>query len=261
MMSIKGDNKLMVTVTRQQKGNRRYYTVEDDESVAGLELPSVTTLTNVLDKPALVGWAERIGIEGCQQFAKDYNFETTPHGLDWEEWVDYMGATVKGITHRTRDAAADKGTAIHEYIDDILHGGMPHPVPSEYQQAISNFVRWYTSSGITNIQFSELPVYSSTYKYGGTIDAIGQNHTGAVLLDWKTSNGLYPEVALQLAGYCQAYAEMNNCNPHAIKLLAVRLGKDRPDFEVKEVANFDVSFKGFLAAKGIYEWKQSKPLV
>ena len=74
------------------------------------------------------------------------------------EWVKLMGTKAKGITHRTRDAAADKGTAIHEYIETILAGSIPQAIPEEYRQAINNFVMWYADSGINSIEFSELPV-------------------------------------------------------------------------------------------------------
>ena len=53
----------MVTVTQHTgRGGSRYYMAEGDPKVGEIRLPSVTTITNVLDKPALVGWAERMGV-------------------------------------------------------------------------------------------------------------------------------------------------------------------------------------------------------
>ena len=249
----------MVTVLRHQKGNHRFYTVEGDPEVEGLELPNVTSITNVLDKPALVGWAERMGIEACIDFIRSNpKFD----GEDIEQYLIHMQSETKGASRRTRDTAAEFGTGLHEIIQGVLSGAMPATIPSEYTDVVGNFVTWYQQSGLGNIAFSELPVYSRKYRYGGTVDAIGYvAGNQSVIIDWKTSNGLYPEIALQLAAYGYAYAEMNNLPFDSLRLIAVRLGKDRPDFETKEVYNSAESLQGFLGAMAIHKWQHTKALI
>tara|TARA_Y100000310_G_scaffold344943_1_gene460661 strand:- start:4428 stop:5186 length:759 start_codon:yes stop_codon:yes gene_type:complete len=252
----------MAEVTRHQKGNRRFYTVQGDPEVDGLELPNVTTLTNVLDKPALVGWAERVGIAAMREQVKEtLTTRVIVHPTD--EWLDNCAANAKGATRREVDVAADKGTSIHALIEEVIKGVLIPVIPPEYQQPIANFVLWYNNSNIATLEFSEVMVYSAKYRYAGTVDAVGRTKDGQlILLDWKTSNGLYKETALQLAAYCQAYCEMNGIlHPDEVILTAVRIGKDRPEFETKTVTNFYSSLSGFLACMNIAEWNKSKPFV
>lgn len=252
----------MVEVTRHQKGNRRFYTVDGDPDVLGLELPNVTTITNVLDKPALVGWAERVGIEAMRNNVEGFLDAPGVQYLDKEQWLDECAANAKGATRRTVDTAAEVGTGIHAAIEEVLKRTSVPNIPVEYQQAMANFAAWYNQSNIKELTLSETMVYSKTYRYGGTLDAIGVTHDDQlILLDWKTSNGLYPETALQLAAYCQAYCEMYMFYPNDVILTAVRLGKDRPEFETKTVSSFSESFSGFLACMGIAAWKKTKALI
>ena len=50
----------MYTVTQINRGNRRWYEAEGDERVAGLKLPSATTVLNKLDKPAIMPWYKKL---------------------------------------------------------------------------------------------------------------------------------------------------------------------------------------------------------
>jgi hypothetical protein len=73
-----------------------------------------------------------------------------------------------------------------------------------------------------------------------------------ILIDLKTSNGCWPEYALQTAAYSQALSETYGitCN----QAMILRLGKKPPyEFEVKTVADLALSFRGFLAAKALKE--------
>jgi ATP-dependent exoDNAse (exonuclease V) beta subunit len=51
-------------------------------------------------------------------------------------------------------------------------------------------------------------VYSARHRYAGAIDALAYREGELVALDWKTSKGLYPEYALQVAAYAKAIEEM-----------------------------------------------------
>ena len=256
----------MVTVTRQQKGKRRFYMVEGDQQVAGIELPSVTTITGVLDKPALVPWAERTGIEEMRSrvVAAYPDLMLEPMGQAYfEESLNKIAKDSSGATRRIKEDAAEFGTTSHEVIEGILAGREASHIPDTHLDVANNFASWYRGSGLTNIEFAEQAVYSAQYQYGGTIDAIGYDSNGyTVIIDWKTSNGLYPEVALQLAGYGVAYAEMHNNQPSftSIRLIAVRLGKDRPEFEAIEIPDNTASFNGFLGCMAIRQFNGSNPL-
>jgi len=67
-------------------------------------------------------------------------------------------------------------------------------------------------------------------------------------LDWKTSSGIWPEYALQVAAYAQAFKE--TYGETIDKAYIVRFSKKLPvEFEVKEIKSLDDSFEAFLAAK------------
>src|SRR3990167_2466168 len=48
-------------IQRCRRGRSRLYRVEGDPRVAGLELPNVTTILNVIAKPELIPWANKEG--------------------------------------------------------------------------------------------------------------------------------------------------------------------------------------------------------
>ncbi len=107
-------------------------------------------------------------------------------------WAWQQGT--QGLDYReTRDKAGDKGTDIHAQIEARLKedGLLPWP-------------------GLTHIRVveQEIQLVSEMFRYGATPDAIGEDDQGRlVLLDWKTSKGIYGNYQLQLAAYIQAWNE------------------------------------------------------
>jgi len=91
-------------------------------------------------------------------------------------------------------------------------------------------------------------VYSKKYKYAGAADAIGRLKDGGklVIVDWKTSNSLHNEYALQLSAYAKALEEMEGEKVH--ECWVVRLDKKAVAFETMKIRNIDECFAGFLAA-------------
>lgn len=119
-------------------------------------------------------------------------------------WANAEG--LAGRNHReTRDAAADAGTCAHEMVDCSIHGKEfpTHKYTPETikraQGAFSAYEKWAKQTKLKALH-TEVPLVSERYRYGGTMDALlvdGQLSLG----DWKTSNGVYVDMLLQLAGY------------------------------------------------------------
>jgi hypothetical protein len=65
-------------------------------------------------------------------------------------------------------------------------------------------------------------------------------------LDWKTSNGLYPEYALQVAANAKAMEQMSS--KRVREAWMVRLGKTAPEFAVRKVLDVEGCFQALLAA-------------
>jgi len=183
----------------------------------GSEVPSVTTILRMLDKPNLVPWAARV--------AADYavnNWQSLSE-MDPAERHDPIANA-----HRRRNrTAVVAGTAIHRYAEDLIHG-RPVDVPTRILAQVNSLARWLSQTGAEPIHL-ETSVYtpaSDTLEvsgYAGTFDAIVKHpHHGSLLLDWKTGSGPWTEMAYQIAAYGAAeYAVID--------------GDDRPTPEIDTV--------------------------
>ena len=127
---------------------------------------------------------------------------------------------IKGAADRHRDAAAERGTAVHAEAEQlvlqhardasrlILDRMAIKPWPDEiaaYQQA---FVDWVEDFHPVFLA-AEATVFNRAQAYAGTLDAIVRLHLAGglelvVIVDFKTGKAVYPEVALQLAPYARA---------------------------------------------------------
>lgn len=238
------------TIHRIDKGNRRYYQVVGDPQVPeGAQLASVTTILNVMAKAGLIPWARNMSLAKVRATLYDH-LESETRVID-AAWVDQIIEEARARPDEIRDEAADFGTRAHDVIERILRAEAEEEevvVPGDLRQAIENFMTWKARAGI-EIALAETMVYSAKHLYAGTMDAFGWRGGQPIALDWKTSNGLYPEAALQVSAYAKAYEEMTGQRCEAA---VVRFGKTRPDFEVREVADIDASFNAFLAAQALY---------
>lgn len=190
----------------------------------GDKVPGVTTVLNVLAKPALIAWANRLGLEGID-------------------------------SSRYRDKMADVGTITHLMI--LAHITKATPDLTEYsQQDIStaencmlSFLEWEKAHKLEPIVV-ETPITSDKYGYGGTPDYIGLVNGRLELLDFKTGNGIWAEMFYQLAAYRQLAQEQGHKIEHARIL---RIGRDENEgFEERLVTRFDNEFEVFRHCLAIY---------
>jgi len=238
----------------------RYYQVEGIEP----KLPSVTTVLNVISKPALVPWAKNMALENVRKAltAHDPRGEDVLLGVDYSEWVDGIIAEAKALPDKARDEAADFGTRLHALIDERLKSIEAVPVVApDLVTPFYAFKDWYRDSGLT-IHQSEFMVYSETWGYAGTVDAIAtrQTPTGEelVVVDWKTSNAIYREMFAQISAYALALEEM--IGKPISEGWVLRLGKKKPEFEAKRLSREDLTAGGeaFRNALGLSQWMKGK---
>lgn len=99
-------------------------------------------------------------------------------------------------------------------------------------------------------------LHSDKYGFAGTVDAIAVRNCdirpGICILDWKTSNAIYPEYAWQASAYAKAWEEMNGCPGAVVEAQVVRFDKKKAKFEAKKVASIDKSFELFLSCLSLY---------
>ena len=144
---------------------------------------SVTTICNEKDKPALRYWAARQAAEYAVRHP------------------DASADQIAKAPWRERDRAAARGSSIHAAIEDPQKW-----VDSDIAPAVRQAYDLLSALRLEVIAV-EVPVFSRSESYAGTVDAIvrGDATRGEKwLLDWKSGKGVWPDMALQLSAYAHA---------------------------------------------------------
>jgi len=201
----------------------------------GKPIYSVTSVTGIIDKSnILIAWA--VGK------VKTYLIEKLDNGeqitiLDIEEAVKEP--------RRIKETAADIGTKIHEWINQWLEGKNPKiPEDDKVRNGITAFLQFQKKNKVKWIE-SERVVYSKKHDFAGFLDAVGKIGNKLVLVDFKSSNGIYPEYDIQTAGYQIAYEE--ETKKKIDERMIIRFGKEDGIFEVRSTDRNDEDKKAFLA--------------
>ena len=123
-----------------------------------------------------------------------------------------LSATVyKDIDEATLQFAADRGTAVHEAIENFSKYGILDCDPN-FQPYFNAFLEWYKAYRVEIIA-SEIAVYNKVYRYAGTIDLLCLINGELWLIDLKTTAQLNQMLtSIQLVGYNAALAS------HGIKV-------------------------------------------
>ena len=235
-------------------GSGRYYDVEGVGT-----LPSVTTVLNVISKPALVPWARNLALEHARAALLD---SPRPASFSsYQEWVEHTIAKAKAWPDKVKDQAADFGTRLHALIEGYIKAPeLPLDIPEDMRPPFDAFLAWQEESQVT-IHLAEFMVYSRR-GYAGTVDAIATRGDELVVVDWKTSNAVYPEMALQLGAYGAALEEMLDHRIPVAETWVLRLGKTKPEFEARRAPEgayegFDGALTLFKALQGVKKaWKK-----
>lgn len=160
------------------------------------KLYGVTTALKTLSTEALIGWAAKV---------------TAAHAVDNWDQLSQLGpsarlAEIVNARNVARDTASNAGTAIH-LIAEKLSRDEPVAVTEEQRPQAELLARWMDREQWESWA-NEFPIAHTTWKYGGTPDAMGTLHRRGVnaLIDFKRQPRVYEEVAWQLAGY--RYADL-----------------------------------------------------
>ena len=231
----------------------RFYTI------AGQQLPSVTTVLDIIAKPGLGPWyakEERRFFEAAmlEVLAK-------PGARDPEYVLTAVAEAVSGIraADREKQKAAAIGTAVHAGIEWQLRTMLgedagPEPtLPDPAVWAVESWKDWAKSVDLEPLTI-ERTVYCDDCRYAGTMDLYARVKGVLTVLDWKSGKAIYPEAFLQNIAYRHAAARLGM--PSAQGLI-VRLPKlvDDPAWEVMSVPE-TLTFEDFLAALRLWRWQR-----
>jgi hypothetical protein len=215
-------------------------------------IASVTTILKVVDKSGpLVGWAKRITAEAAVKHAAELGGWIETFGDDGAVQMLTKAATV------IRDKAANAGSEVHGIAEAIARG-QEITIPEELAPFVASYRKWLVDFEPEFLAAEEM-VYSH-HGYAGTLDAIVRIAGETWLLDYKTSKGVYPETALQLAAYAHADFIGRPGDPVRYALPAIEqygVVHIRPEGAELVPMDVDGAFEAFLAAKRLADWKAS----
>ncbi|MFW0183802.1 hypothetical protein ACN082_09930 [Rothia sp. CCM 9417] len=193
-------------------GSHRYRL--DGRSVTGV----TTLLGGGVPKPALMGWHARMVAEYVEANPLEIErlrgeptpTEKNPHGRS--ALVQALCKVPEGL----RDSAGERGTLIHDLGQRYLEGAEV-VIPPLYEPEVMGLVALIEALELTPL-IVEKSLANRSHWYAGRVDFIGTspylNDGQPVLIDWKTSNGVYGETALQAAAYAKAEFWVEDYDPH-----------------------------------------------
>lgn len=231
----------------------RFYTIE------GQQWPSVTTILDIIAKPALGPWYAR---EERRYFeAAMLEVLSRPGARDPEYVLTAVAEAVTGVkaADRAKQQAASIGTAMHAGIEWALRTQLeedagPEPrLPDAAAWAVESWKDWAKSVALEPVAI-ERTVYCDVCGYAGTLDLYARVSGVLTVLDWKSGKAIYPEAFLQNVAY--RHAATRRGMPSAQGLI-VRLPKyqDDPAWEAMSVPE-TLTIEDFRAALRLWRWQR-----
>ena len=212
-----------------------------------IKIPSVTTITSMLGKPFLVGWAANQAV--------DFMVANIKPGVPYDELqLNSWFRDARKAHNQKKQDAADIGSMVHQWISDYIGGKNPDmPVNESMNTSITNFLKWKDDNKV-KFNLSEQPVYSKEYGYCGRLDFVANIDGSLFLGDIKTSKEIYSDYWIQLSAYGIARAEEFPNEDYKHQGI-IRISKDG-SFEFKTSDDPSACFDAFLCCKGLYEWQE-----
>lgn len=251
--------------TFQEKGHKYFL---GDKPLTG-----VTSVLNVIAKPALIQWAadEAVKLMGWRNpkypnpndTALDACTKFMETAGDWtvEQWLDFLNEA--RLAHRRKkEEAGQKGTDVHALIEKYIklmitdQGGISYDINGyedyENNQQVINFIKWSVNNKVKFLE-SEKKMYSEKHWIAGTADFTCEIDGKKYLCDVKTG-GIYDRIPFaQCAAYRFMAEEMGQTDFSGS--IIINLKKDGKFDEKKDVYysfDYQTDLDLFLSALKIY---------
>lgn len=197
-------------LTDYEAALRHQYRVEP----GGPTVPGVTTVLNIVDKPALPWAASKIAAETAliehsrkRTIVRRHRKTLTAlgkkeremgfNGSDDEVFIHYC----RGEFRRQWDAKMERGTRVHAVAEAWTKApGEPVDVRVEDSGFVDALEAFYRDCRPTFLH-AELMVLNDIYAYGGRFDAIVEMDAGTMLIDYKTGGHYEQSLAMQQVAY------------------------------------------------------------
>ncbi len=216
------------------KAHTRYKTA------AGMLVPGATTVTGLLNKPQLVRWANRLGLEGID--SSKYTDEAAAIGTLAHAMV---------LEHLTKEEL-DRTTFSAAQIDQA-------------ENSVLSFLEWKKQHDIipiaceTKYVCDDIPFLAPDGEmkmvgYGGTVDCYCMLDGKGTLLDFKTGSGIYNEYFVQVAAYAEL---LKKAGLPVEECRILRIGRSEDEgFEDRSVPNTERYYEIFKSLLNVYFLKK-----
>ena len=215
----------------------------------------VTTVKNIIDKPALIGWSAKLAAEYMRDNVKQ------------PEQLKRMAEIAKRQHIEVSNKGKQAGTVGHELVEALL-AKKPYAIKSDDTQSESvaaAFQAWRKDYQPGVVE-QERACYSLAHDFAGKFDLLCEIDGKLTLVDFKTSNssykypdGIYPDMYCQLGGYLVLIAEQ--LGVQVDDAIIVNLPKDGSEYKTKSLSEIGLS-QGeaklyFLSALALYKLNAS----
>lgn len=177
-------------------------------------VPSVTTILKAEARPALEQWIANQTAAYAVANAQDLLSRSEEWAYNHLRWYhskkidpDAPDLDVANYWQGVRDDAADQGTWIHEYIQADVDPACSYPSTENTNQNHWDMVEawdtWKSGKEIVPLH-TEITVWNDEEGYAGTFDGMWTIDGRTVLMDIKSSRGIYSSAWMQLAALWSA---------------------------------------------------------
>lgn len=196
-------------------------------------------------------------------------------------FAQWLLSVSKDEAKKILESAGDRGSRVHMAIRELLdgqevkidkqypsetQGGRFEPLTGEEWNCIQGFASWVVVYK-PEVMRQEVTVFSDAELYAGTIDFLGVIDLPgvgkiSVLVDWKSSSGIWDEYKLQVAAYYQAWLEVKDNKGFVPTHTAiVRVGtkhKQKFEMQVFDAKETMENYARFLEARNLYRFVDSQ---
>lgn len=178
---------------------------------SGKAYPSVTTITGLHTKQAIMEWRKRVGAEEA---------------------------------NRISSRASARGTRVHQLCEDYLRKGIVEP--DIFDKEIFESIKFLLDD-IDNIHCLETPLYSDHLQVAGTVDCIAEFQGKLSVIDFKTSSRPKDrddihQYFMQTSAYAVAFEERTGI-PIGRMVVIMAVENDDPRWFIEKRDNWVAGFK------------------
>lgn len=220
--------------------------------------PSITNIIGMIDKKFLPPYYARLVAEYAVEHLDSIAYQVDKFG------TKVAAGSLKNVVNAPNKNAAI-GDEIHDAIDQFCNGQDPLTAEGENRlsslTALRMYEQWlyFAANYPMKIVRSEFTVWSYKHGYAGTGDLMIETADGLGIVDTKSGNNVYPEVALQTSSLSRAdvILDANGTESPMPKIDWQGVMHIRPrSIKLYRLDRTDEAFDTFLAAKRIFDWKR-----